>query len=377
MKKCTLISVMVFLSISVFAQKTIEISGKINGLGNESVVLSYRFESVTYFDTITAKNDVVSLKKNIDLPHPVWATLRYIGTSRDLLVASTNFFVDNGVNIVLEGDITDLFSLRALNSPMFDDIVKLREENRPHLFGTFRLNQHVAKHSAEISQDSMQSLRELMSAYTRAISENTERFIQNNKHSLYAAYLYTTLLFGKSVDEIEKAYNLFTEDVRNSVFGKQIHTFWETAKKTAPGAPAPNFTQKDIHGNIVTLEQFRGNYVMLVFWGSWCGPCRRSHPHLMELLAKYKDSPLRVVGFASDRDRNAWKKAIEDDKLDFIHCNLFDRLNDENVGTLYNVRFFPTKVIIDPQGKIITTIVGASDPQKAELETILKNAFGK
>jgi len=316
--------------------ETFEISGKIKGLGDESVVLRYRFEGTTYLDTIIAKNDVISFRKNIKLPHLQFATLTYIGDNQDLPVRSTDFFIDNHINIVLEGDLNDLRNLRAINSPFFSEVVKFREGNG-----------------------------------------NVEDFIKNNPNSVYAAYLYTITLSRKSAGEVEEAFNRFSRDVQKSAFGKIIHTFMETARKIAPGQPAPNFTQKDINGNTVTLEQFRDNHVMLVFWGSWCGPCRRSHPHLMEWLNKYKDSPLQVIGFASDKDRDAWEKAIADDQLDFIHCNLFDRPNGENVQTMYNIRNFPTKIFIDPQGNIVGILVGAGDAEKKIMEGWLTNAFGR
>jgi peroxiredoxin len=158
------------------------------------------------------------------------------------------------------------------------------------------------------------------------------------------------------------------------VFGQQIHADMEAKKKLAPGTDAPNFTQNDIDGNTVSLSQFKGKYVLLVFWGSWCGPCRVSHPHLMEQVNKYKDKPLQVIGFASDQNRDAWKKAIADDKLEFMHFNLFDKLNDEDVQAMYNIKAFPTKVFIDPQGKIVKTKIGGAT---ADLEEMLEKALGK
>ena len=322
--------------------ETFGISGKIKDLGDESIVLRYRFDGTTYFDTIKANNDVISFKKDIKLPHPLMATLTYIGTNHSPLVPSTEFFIDNGISIVLDGNLDDLFNLKAKNSPFFSDVVRFREENKGN-----------------------------------AHSDNVQKFIENNPNSVYAAYLYTITMSRRSAEEVEDFFNRLSLNVQNSAFGKIIHTFMETAKRTAPGQPAPNFTQKDINGNTVTLEQFRDNYVMLVFWGSWCGPCRRSHPHLMEWLNKYKGSPLQVIGFASDKDRDAWKKAIADDQLDFIHCNLFDRPNGENVQTMYNIRNFPTKVFIDPQGRMVGTVVGAGDAEKKIMEDWLTNAFGR
>jgi thiol-disulfide isomerase/thioredoxin len=211
---------------------------------------------------------------------------------------------------------------------------------------------------------------------SKTIEQNTQKFIETNKNSMYALFLFSADLFGKTIEDIETGYNKFSDKAKKSFFGEQIRTYLETEKNLVPGAVAPNFTQEDINGNIVTLEQFGGQPVVLVFWGSWCGPCRRSHPHLMELVNKYRGN-IQFIGFASDRDKDKWVEAIEVDKLNFIHANLFDKYNGEDVQKMYNVRAFPTKVIIDKDGKIVKTIVGASDAQKAELEELLREATGK
>jgi thiol-disulfide isomerase/thioredoxin len=213
-------------------------------------------------------------------------------------------------------------------------------------------------------------------AISEKIEENIKDFIENNKKSVYAAFLYSTDLLGRPVEEIESVYNQFSNDVKASVFGKQIQTYIETAKRLASGEVAPNFTQEDINGNTVTLEQFKGKHVMLVFWGSWCGPCRRSHPHLVELVKKYKND-VQFIGFASDKDKDKWKEAIEKDKLNFIHCNLFDKLNGEDVAALYNIKAFPTKMLIDAQGKIVGTVIGMGEEESKQLDDMLKKSVGK
>jgi peroxiredoxin len=357
-------------------QGTFEITGTIKGLGDESVVLRYRFEGTTYLDTLTAQNDVISFRKEIELPHLVWAMLHYIGENQDLLITHTGFFIDNGIRIVLSGDLNDFSTLNAKNSPYFSEVAKLRDIQRELNLELWTSGRYTSQNAGTLSETELIELRERRNAISQEMEENIQNFIKTGKNSVYAAYLFSTQLFGKTADEVEEIFNQFTQSVQKSAFGEQIRTYMETARRLEPGNPAPNFTQKDINGNIVTLEQFRGQHVMLVFWGSWCGPCRRSHPHLVELAKKYQKE-MQLVGFASDKDKDKWKEAIEKDKLDFIHCNLFDKLNDEDVGALYNLKVFPTKVLIDSEGKIMKTVIGAGDEQKKELEDLLRIATGR
>jgi peroxiredoxin len=375
MKKITFVFALTFALSSVFAQSGFQISGKINGLGDESVVLSYRFDGTAHADTITAKNDVISFKKDIKLPNPISASLRYMGAQRDsFLITSTNFFIDNGVSIVLDGDLNNLYDLKATNSPFFDDVLKLREENKGDAFDLAIINLALSRNRQTISRSLMRQMRERSQAISARTQKTQDNFIENNKSSVYAGFLYAQVLYNKDIEALEKAYNNFTNEVKNSVFGKQIHTELENKRRLAPGMPAPNFTQKDIDGKTVSLSQFKGKYVLLVFWGSWCGPCRMSHPHMMEQINKYKDSPLQVIGLARDEDRDAWKAAIEKDELDFIHINLLDKLNGEDVVKMYNIPGYPTKVFIDPQGKIVSYKVGHNNK---DFEEMLEKAFEK
>jgi thiol-disulfide isomerase/thioredoxin len=172
--------------------------------------------------------------------------------------------------------------------------------------------------------------------------------------------------------------------IASNFFAQNLPTSEELVRNAEKkiGTFAPNFTQKDINGDVVTLEQFRGKYVLLNFWASWCVPCRRSHPHLMELINKYKNDHIQFIGFSGDGDRDTWVEAIEKDKLSStIHINLFEKFNDENVRMLYNIYVFPTKILIDPEGKILKINLGTHQDGKGdefkEFDEILERAFVK
>ncbi|MDR2906425.1 MAG: AhpC/TSA family protein [Bacteroidales bacterium] len=374
MKKLAFIFALTALFSNIFAQETIEISGKIIGSGNDMFTLHYVNEGARITDTIIAKNDVISFKKTYKLPNLVWADLVYKGDKVGGPLGNTGFFIQNGTPIVLEGDVMDLYAVKAQGSPLFADVTKLREANKTNFYDLGALYKMMENHSDLLGKDILVLIRAKFDSIAKIYGNVEKEFIEANKTSMFAAHLYSMNLLGKSAVEVDAFYSGLSEDVKNSPFGKQIFDYLEMAKKTAPGAVAPAFTQKDINGKTVTLKQFKGKYVLMCFWGSWCGPCRRSHPHLMELINKYQGDKFQAVGFASDKNKDKWKEAIEKDKLDFIHCNLFDKYKDEDVAKLYNVRAFPTKMLIDPEGKIVGTIVGG-DPK--ELDAMLEKALGQ
>jgi len=121
--------------------------------------------------------------------------------------------------------------------------------------------------------------------------------------------------------------------------------------------------KKDDKGKPVNFDALKGKYVLLDFWGSWCGPCRASHPHLKELYAKYKDKGFEIVGIAQEHsalpaDRLLWTEAIAKDGLPWIQV-----LNNENrdkfdVVSEYGVTAFPTKILLDKGGNIIGRYIG-------------------
>ncbi|MDR2906390.1 MAG: TlpA family protein disulfide reductase [Bacteroidales bacterium] len=377
MKKLLFTVAISFLFGHLTAQETIEISGTIKGAGNDMFTLHYRSGDDRLVDTIIAKNDVISFKKAYKLPNLVWADLLYKGDKVKGPLANTGFFIQNGTPVVLDGDVMNLYAVKAQGSPLFGDVTKLREANQSNWSNLSKLYTLMEQHSDLLGEEIVGLLKKKFDSIVENYNTVEKEFIEGNKNSVFAGYMYSKNLLGKSADEVEAYYTGLSEEVKTSPFGQQILTYLETAKKVAPGAVAPAFTQKDINGKTVTLKQFKGKYVLMCFWGSWCGPCRMSHPHLMELVNTYKDEKFQVIGFASDKNKDKWKEAIEKDKLDFIHCNLFDRYKGEDVGALYNVKAFPTKVLIDPDGKIVGTVIGMGEPESKQLDDMLKTAFGK
>lgn len=127
------------------------------------------------------------------------------------------------------------------------------------------------------------------------------------------------------------------------------------------GIPAPEFTAVDISGNTLSLEDFRGNYVLLDFWASWCGPCRRSHPGLVKLHDSFAEADFAggeqfvVLSVSLDNNRQNWLTAIEKDGLSWPTHILDQYLPGSSGGLadLYDVRQIPTRFLIDDKGMIV------------------------
>ena len=115
-----------------------------------------------------------------------------------------------------------------------------------------------------------------------------------------------------------------------------------------------DFTQNDTLGNPVSLSSFKGKYVLVDFWASWCGPCRRENPNVVKTFNAYKDKPFTILSVSLDQPnaKDKWIKAIHDDNLTWTHVSDLQFWNNA-VAKQYGIQAIPQNLLLDPQGKII------------------------
>ena len=196
-----------------------------------------------------------------------------------------------------------------------------------------------------------------------ANKRKTMEFIRNNPDSYIAVMKLAEHYIWFDENETEDIYSRFPANLKGNSYGRIIAQRLKRSQDFRIGMPAKNFEKKDMNGKTVSLEKLRGKYVLLDFWGSWCGPCRESHPHLKELYEKYKKQVIFInVAQENTRDlneaRKLWKTAVKEDGMTWTQI-----LNNEGRETcdmirLFNISSFPTKVLIDPNGIVVARMVG-------------------
>ncbi len=212
----------------------------------------------------------------------------------------------------------------------------------------------------------------VLKPYNAEIKEIELDFI--NRHPASYASAYTLRFLGRelSTDSLRKFYDRFPRKLKNSSFGKTIAADIEKRKVGIPGTLANDFVTTEVNGEKIGLADFKGKYVLLDFWASWCLPCRKESPHLKELYSKYKPNGFEVIGVASDDGHeDKWRNAIMQDQVGIWKhvLNGYDRAkNKKGIGDSFNISELPTQILVDPHGMII----GRYSEGPAEVEALNK-----
>jgi len=182
---------------------------------------------------------------------------------------------------------------------------------------------------------------------------NTIRsYIVKHPNDAKSLRLLKGLSFMNDYTTIAPLFKLLGSSLKQSPAGLKFGRQLEGMKNVIIGSTMPDFTSTDADGHLLSLSQFRGSYVLIDFWASWCLPCRQANPVLVKLYNRFKSKNLVIVGVSLDRKKEAWLSAIKADGLAWYQVSDLEYW-DSQVAKLYGIQAIPQNFLIDPDGKLI------------------------
>jgi len=193
--------------------------------------------------------------------------------------------------------------------------------------------------------------------------------VNANKSSNVAAYfLLRNFSWRLSLEQLKTLRAKFTQ--QGSPYLTDLDKLIQRLKTVQVGQTAPNFTMPDVNGKNVSLSDFKGKYVLVDFWASWCPDCRAENPNVVAAYNQFKSKNFTILGVSLDRNKESWISCIHKQELDWTQVSTLGSWKTET-AVRYSVRSIPTNVLIDPEGKIIARDLMGDNLQKT-LEQIMK-----
>jgi len=330
-------------TIAQKSTKAFTIEGKLDGYADGiSIRLFKNGENVEYATTKLAKGKF-SLKGNVD--EPILCFL-IIGEDKPVEV-----YVENAI-ITIKGKKVQPSVFKITGSASHKDFAEFVKEFLP-------LAQQSSTLAATINKTMPGAERDtLLVTYNKQqekVQTSITKFITAKPDSYVSAFvLRATYQFNEDIIKLEDRYKLLDSKIQNSIAGKELDAFITESKIGAVGTQALDFSQPDTTGVPVSLASFRGKYVLVDFWASWCGPCRNENPNVVENFKKFSSKNFTVLGVSLDRpgQKEKWVQAIHEDGLTWTHVSDLQFWNN-SAAVLYNIKGIPQNILIDPQGKIV------------------------
>lgn len=339
-----------------FAQQA-TVKGNIKGLGDAELNFYYYEGSESKSTTVKATGDRFTWTAPVGSPQKITVMFPK---------RAVWFFVEPG-NMELMGSMEELGNVKLTGSKIQDEANAYQKQLEPFTAQEQPLYQKYGKVSKEEQRELEQKLQDLR-MQKRAVA-NT--YIAQHPESAFSLSLVTDRASMGEYTDIQSAYSKLGNKMKATAEGKRLAERLVVLKRSAIGTPMLNFTQNDTEGKAVNFTSFKGKYVLVDFWASWCGPCRAENPNVLKAYNKYQNQNFTVVGISLDDKGENWKKAIKEDGMPWTQLSDLKGWKNE-VSQYYGINGIPSTLLVDPSGKIIAKDLRGELLNK-KLEELFKN----
>lgn len=301
---------------------------------------------------------------NVDTTEMVDGTFTFTGSveAPELYILTVDgkqqpavFFASND-KITITGNV-DKLSEAEITGSKLTDLLKQFNDGVPGQERSEELQQEFQMAYMSKDQDKQKLLQEEMQSIMEDQRAYFKNFVNENVDNVCGLFLAGQMAPSLELDKMRELIAKFEPAMAEHVYFIEmkellgpLEEYEKAQAATAEGSEAPDFTLPTVDGSEATLSKFRGKYVLVDFWASWCKPCRNENPNVVKAFNEFRDKGFEVISVSVDRDEAAWKKAIEEDGLTWTQVIA----NEESgVAKTYAIQSIPSTFLLDKEGKII------------------------
>ncbi len=360
--KSFLVSILV-CPIMLVAQKTdFTITGTISGLADSTLVfLNNSSKPNEVYATNYSKDGKFILKGQ--LSENDLYQVSFIGYKDELEVFM------GADNVMVNGLASQISKSKVTGSKLHADYALYNQRFNPIKERLNKLAEKINKLQEGKQRDSL--VKKFNIERNNVVKELNRFLIEkpNSEVTTFVLYVVNPVLEG-GVAELEQKYTLLKPSAKKGIYASIIESMINNSKVGGIGTAAVDFVQNDTANIPVSLSSFKGKYVLIDFWASWCKPCRIENPNVVAAYNKFKDKNFTILGVSLDQSKENWVKAIKDDNLTWTHVSDLQYWNNA-VAQRYQISSIPQNLLIGPDGIIIDKNLRGEDLMK-KLEELIK-----